>query len=79
MVPDRYVLSLLLHFPGIDCQLVNDRFFREELVRWELDCVLRRQHVVHRFFRHKQTSDLSLRQLEVCTQTVISNLVSLVN
>ncbi len=51
VVPDRYVLSLLLHFPGISRQLINDCLFREELVRWILDRVLCRQHVAYRLLR----------------------------
>jgi hypothetical protein len=51
VVPDRYVSSLLLHLPGIDCHLVDDRLFREEFVRWKLDRVLCRQHVAYRLLR----------------------------
>ena len=79
MIPDRYVLSLLLHFPGISCQLIDDCLFGEEFVRWMLDRVLCRQHVAKRLLRLDYHSDLALSQLEVRTQTVISNLVSLVN
>ena len=79
VIPDRYVLSLLLHLPGIGCQLIDDCLFREEFVRWKLDRAFCRQHVAYRLLRLDQRSDLTLRQLEVRTQTVISNLVSLVN
>ncbi len=77
MVLDRNMLPTLLLLSGLECQLLRHNFFRNVLIRWLADCVLGLKHVVDRKFRSDQVSDLALRQLEVCTQTVINKLVSL--
>jgi hypothetical protein len=79
VVPNRYVSPTLLQFLCLDSELISYCLFRDVFISRVSDRVIRLQHVVHRRLRANQTSNLTLCQLEVRTQTVINNLVSLVN
>ena len=79
MVLDVYIsvtIPLLLFF-GLECQRLCNRLLWNVLVGWLADCVLNLQHVKHCGFGYYQAPYLSLRKLEMRTQTVITKLVSL--
>ena len=78
-VSDRYVSPTFLQFLCLDSELIGYCLFRDVFISRLSDRVVRLQHVVHRRLGANQASNLTLCQLEVSTQTVINNLVSLVN
>jgi hypothetical protein len=65
VVLDGNVSPTLLLLSGLERQLLRHSFFRNELISWLADYVLRLQHVVDSRFRSDQASDLALRELEV--------------
>ena len=79
VISNRYVSPTLLQFLCLDSELISYCLFRNVFISRLSDRVIRLQHVVHRLLGANQTSNLTLCQLEVRTQTVINNLVSLVN